>query len=148
MSRPRSWAGAASGSRHEKIAGKWAKRRGEAFMGRPGPEKLNVGRVHVNGVSKLNTGWTRWALTTRACPFRRPRLAASAAPPNLGLLPLLLTLHLTFGAPQAPSPPPQLPGATAGCVSLLHVSLQNQTQVDRAVGARMIVILMIATVTI
>src|SRR3546814_19962631 len=46
-------------------------------------------------------------LTTRDCTFRRPRLtltrrlvgAAEAAPTDLGLLSLLLTLNLTFGAP-------------------------------------------------
>src|SRR3546814_15367384 len=44
-------------------------------------------------------------LTTRDCTFRRPRLtltrrlvgAAEAAPTDLGLLSLLLTLNLTFG---------------------------------------------------
>src|SRR3546814_12321050 len=70
-----SCASAASGSRKAKSAAKAAKRRGDAFMGRPGPEKLNVGRVHVNGVSKLNTGWPRWVLTPRVCTFRTPRLA-------------------------------------------------------------------------
>src|SRR3546814_1228800 len=52
ISRPRSCASAASGSRKAKIAAKAAKRRGDAFMGRPGREKMNGGRVHVNGVSK------------------------------------------------------------------------------------------------
>src|SRR3546814_6593119 len=75
ISSPRSCARAASGSRKAKIAAKAAKRRGDAFMGSPGPEKMNGGRVHGNGVSKLNTGWTWRVLTPRVCTFRTPRLA-------------------------------------------------------------------------
>src|SRR5690606_15033629 len=73
ISRPRSCARAASGSRKANAATRAASRRGDAFMGRPSPEKLNGGRVCVNGVSKLNARRRRLVLTMRrsAVPWRR-----------------------------------------------------------------------------